>query len=100
MVPNQFGPNEQIVQIPGGQAEMIWKYGDQIGWGPFVRGDRSFGDHFSMGTGSWGPEVQGSNGFRTKCIEACNFTLYAYSYLNEFQFLYLLFHWAENLQRS
>ena len=23
---------------------IIWKYGDQIGWGPFVHGDRKFGD--------------------------------------------------------
>ena len=29
---------------------MIWKYGDQIGWGPFVQGDQIFGDHLSMGT--------------------------------------------------
>ena len=28
----------------------IQKYGDQIGWGPFVRGDQNFGDHLSMGT--------------------------------------------------
>ena len=25
---------------PRGQAEGIWKYGDQIGWGPFVQGDQ------------------------------------------------------------
>ena len=24
----------------GGQAVIIWKYGDQIGWGPFVREDQ------------------------------------------------------------
>ena len=29
---------------------MIWKYGDQIGWGPFVQGDQILGDHLSMGT--------------------------------------------------
>ena len=28
----------------------IWKYGDQIGWGPFVQGDQILGDHLSMGT--------------------------------------------------
>ena len=28
----------------------IQKYGDQIGWGPFVQGDQIFGDHLSMGT--------------------------------------------------
>ena len=28
----------------------IWKYGDRIGWGPFVQGDQIFGDHLSMGT--------------------------------------------------
>ena len=47
---------------------MIWKYGDQIGWGPFVQGDQIFGDHLSMGTElvgavcpegpiNWGPIV-------------------------------------------
>ena len=35
---------------PGGQAVMIWRYGDQIGWGPFVQGDQIFGDHLSRGT--------------------------------------------------
>ena len=29
---------------------MIWKYGDQIGWGPFVQGDQILGDHLSRGT--------------------------------------------------
>ena len=29
---------------------MILKYGDQIGWGPFVQGDQILGDHLSMGT--------------------------------------------------
>ena len=29
---------------------MIWKYGDQIGWGPFVQGGQIFGDHLSRGT--------------------------------------------------
>ena len=28
----------------------IQKYGDRIGWGPFVQGDQIFGDHLSMGT--------------------------------------------------
>ena len=28
----------------------IRKYGDQIGWGPFVQGDQILGDHLSMGT--------------------------------------------------
>ena len=57
---------------------MIWKYGDHIGWGPFVQGDRIgtkfdgdrlsrgtklVGDHLSMGTKflgticPWGQEV-------------------------------------------
>jgi hypothetical protein len=27
----------------------IRKYGDRIGWGPFVQGDQIFVDHFSMG---------------------------------------------------
>ena len=27
----------------------IQKYGDQIGWGPFVQGDQILGDHLSMG---------------------------------------------------
>ena len=69
---------------PGGQSVMIWIYGDQIGWGPFVQGDQIFGticpggqklivqgdqffsDHLSMGTESGGPEVWGSIGFGTK----------------------------------
>ena len=29
---------------------MIWRYGDQIGWGPFVQGDQIFGDNLSKGT--------------------------------------------------
>ena len=40
MVPNQFGPPGQMVPrifcLFKGQAVMILKYGDQIGWGPFV----------------------------------------------------------------
>ena len=28
----------------------IKKYGDQIGWGPFVQGGQILGDHLSMGT--------------------------------------------------
>ena len=67
---------------PGGQTVDIWKYGDKIGWGPFVQEVQIFGDHLSMGTefdgdclsrginfmvticpgGSGGPEVRGSNG--------------------------------------
>ena len=35
---------------PGGQAVGIQKYGDQIGWGPFVQGDKNFWDHLSKGT--------------------------------------------------
>ena len=27
----------------------IRKYGDQIDWGPFVQGDKKFGDHLSRG---------------------------------------------------
>ena len=76
MVPNQFCPHGQMVPknsvpmdkwsptnlvplkkwslkysvCPGGQVVMIWKYGDQIGWRPFVHGDQIFGDYFSMGT--------------------------------------------------
>ena len=64
-VPNQFCPHGQMVPknsvpmdkwsptnlvpldkwsleysvCPGGQAVMNWRYGDQIGWGPFVQGD-------------------------------------------------------------
>ena len=75
---------------PRGQVDRIWKYGDQIGWGPFVQGDqiglgpfvqgdqvlgdhlfmgtKSVGDHLSRGTESGGPEVQGSNEFGTKCV--------------------------------
>ena len=29
---------------------MIWQYGDQMVWGPFVQGDQIFGDHLSRGT--------------------------------------------------
>ena len=35
---------------PGEQAVGIRKYGDQIGWEPFVQGDQILGDHLSMGT--------------------------------------------------
>ena len=74
MVPNQFGSPGQMVPrifcLSKGQAVIIWKYGDQIGWGPFVQGDQIFGDHLSRGTGSGGPEVWGSNGFGTKCVAA------------------------------
>ena len=34
----------------GGQAVIIWKYGDQIGWGQLVHGDQIFVDHLSMET--------------------------------------------------
>ena len=73
----------------------IWKNGDQSSWGPFVQGNQTLGDHLSMGTkfdldhlsGGFnfmviacpggqevgGPEVRGSNGFRTKCVAAHNF---------------------------
>jgi hypothetical protein len=97
----QFGPHKQIVPrtflLSRGQTVGIQKYGDQIGWGPFVLGDQIFGDHLSMGTicpwepnlmgticqggstfwdrlsqgtGSGGTEVRGSNGFETKCVAA------------------------------
>ena len=54
---------------PGVQAEWIRKYGDQIGWGPFVQGDQFYEDCLSRGTGSGGPEW-GSNGFGTKWFAA------------------------------
>ena len=63
MVPNQFGPPEQIQE-------------DQISWGPFVYGDRIWwgrfvqGDRLSRVSGSGGPEIRGSNGFGTKCVAA------------------------------
>jgi hypothetical protein len=28
----------------------VGKYGDRIGWGPFVQGDQIFGDYLFMGT--------------------------------------------------
>ena len=37
---------------PGGQAVGIRKYGDRIGWGPFVQEDQFYGDRLSRGTGS------------------------------------------------
>ena len=60
---------------PRGQADRIWKYGDQIGWGPFVQGDQIglgpfvqgdqvLGDHLSMGTKFVGDHL--SRG--TKCV--------------------------------
>ena len=63
------------------QAVGIRKYGDWIGWGPFVQGDQIwwgqfvqgdqlYGDILSRGTGSGGPEVWGSNWFGTKCVAA------------------------------
>ena len=86
----------------------IWKYGDQIGWGPFVQGDQIFWDHLSMGTkfdgdrlsrginfmgivclgmsretGSGGPKVRGSNWFGTKCVAAI-FTIDADSFFSFF----------------
>ena len=63
-VPNQFCPYGQMVPqnlvpldkwslkyyiCPGAPAVMILKYGDQIGWGPFVHGDQI----------GWGPFVHG-----------------------------------------
>ena len=122
-VPNQFGLHGQMVPknsvpihkwsstnlvpldrwsleysvSPRGQAVGIWKFGDQIGWGPnrlgpicpgwpiflgsfvhedqiwwgsFVQGDQFYWDHLSRGTGSGGPEVRVSNGFGTKCVTA------------------------------
>ena len=39
---------------------MIWKYEDQIVWGPFVRGDQIFGDHLSRGTKFWGTISMGT----------------------------------------
>ena len=44
--------------------------GDRIRWGPLVQGDQFYEDHLSRGTESGGPEVRGSNGFRTKCVAA------------------------------
>jgi hypothetical protein len=95
-VPNQFGPHGQMFHkdlvpmdkwspsnlvsldkwsleysiCPGGQAVGIRKYGDRIGWGPFVQEDQFYGDRLSTGTGSRGLKVRGSNGFGTKCIAA------------------------------
>ena len=70
MVPNQFGPHGQMVPriflLSRGTSCDDLEVWDQIGWGPFVHGDQIFGDHLSMGTGSEGPEVWGSNGFGTK----------------------------------
>ena len=88
LVPNTYGPDKrsptksvpmdkwslEYSVCPGGQAMEIPKYGHQIGWGPFVQGDKISGDHMSMetefdgdrlsrGTESGGPEVRGSNGF-------------------------------------
>ena len=42
---------------PGGQAEDIRKYGDQIGWGPFFQGDQILGDHLSRGTKFFGDHL-------------------------------------------
>ena len=54
MVPNQFGPPRQMVPrilcLSRGTSCDDLKFGDQIGWGPFVQGDQIFGDHLSMGT--------------------------------------------------
>jgi len=71
----------------GGQAVRIRKYWDQIDWGLFVQGNQILGDHLSMGTKfngehlsrginfmgivcPGGQDVQGSNGFGTKCVKA------------------------------
>ena len=70
----------------------IRKYRYQIGLGPFVQEDQIFGDHLFWetefdgdplsrginfmgivcpgGSGSGGPEIQGSNGFGTECVAA------------------------------
>jgi hypothetical protein len=46
----------------------IWKYGDQIGWGPLVQGDQIFGDHLSMGTEFDGDRLsRGINFMGTVC---------------------------------
>ena len=47
---------------------MIWKYGDQIGWGPFVQGDQILGDHLSRGTEFDGDRLfRGINFMGTVC---------------------------------
>ena len=51
LVPNTYGPRT-------------------FGSPQLVQGDQFNGDRFSRGTGSGGPEVQGSNGFGTKCVAA------------------------------
>ena len=39
-----------VSRAAGRQAVGIQKYGNQIGWGPFVHGDPIFWDHLSRGT--------------------------------------------------
>ena len=48
MVPNQFGlPRQMVPRIFSlSQAVGIRKYGDRIGWGPFVQGDQIFEDNY------------------------------------------------------
>ena len=62
-----------IIACPSGQTEYSMDHlsrGDQIGWGPFVHGDRIFGDHLFMRTElvgdclSWGTKT---NKFGTNC---------------------------------
>ena len=87
--PPKFGPHGQMVPTnlvlldkwsleysigPGGQAVGIWKYGDQIGWGPFVQGDQILGDHLSMGTKFDGDRLsRGPNWLGTICPWEPNF---------------------------
>ena len=74
MVPIQFGPPGQMVLttfcLSRGTERGDPKYGDQIGWGPFVQGDQFYEDRLSRGTGSGGPEIWGSSGFGTKWFAA------------------------------
>ena len=65
MVPNQFGSPGQIVArifyFSRGQAVGIRKYGDLIGWGPFVLGDQYFGTICPWGTNLMGTVCQGGS---------------------------------------
>jgi hypothetical protein len=54
---------------------MLWAMCRKIAFvlsnmGPDVQGDQFYEDRLSRGTGSGGPEVRESNGFRTKCVTA------------------------------
>ena len=79
-VPNQFGPQGQIVHNQFGPSRQmvprIFRLSRGTGCGdPEIRGpnwlgtifpgEQIFRDHLSIGT-----EVQGSNGFGTKCVAA------------------------------